>query len=91
MELTGSRPPVHLAMQIVATTGESDCRLKREQFLARLKALKSATNGNRRLGQVRCKADFDEAVKPSAEDVRSGSYVSLRRERQRRTSLNASN
>ncbi len=39
MNLPNSRPPVHLAMQNVATIGESDYRLQREQFLARLQAL----------------------------------------------------
>ncbi len=75
MELTLSRPPVHLAMQNVATAGELDYRLQREQFLARLKALTSAANGNLRVAQARYKA-----VRASAEDIRPGSYVFLRRE-----------
>ncbi len=76
MELTVSRPPVHLAMQNVATAGESGYRLQSGQFLARRKALMSAPNGNFRVAQVRYKAEFDKAVRTSAEKVRPGSYVS---------------
>ncbi len=80
MELTVSRLPVHFSIQKVATAGESDYLLQREQFLARLKALMSAANVNLCLAQARYKADFEKAVKPSAEDILSGSYVFLRQE-----------
>ncbi len=72
LDLTVSRPPVHLAIQNVATPGEPQPRLQREQFLARLKALMGTANGNLRQAQVRYKADFYKAVRPSADDIREG-------------------
>ncbi len=63
MELTVSRPPVYLAMQNVATSGEPDYRMHQEQFLARLKALISAANDNLCLAQARYNADFDKTVR----------------------------
>ncbi len=80
MERTVRRPPVHFAVQNVATAGKSDYKLQREQFLARRKALVSAANVNLRVAQAQYKADFDKAVRPSAEDLRPGWYVFLRRE-----------
>ncbi len=40
----------------------------------------SAKNRNIRLAQARYNADFDKAVRPSAEGIRPESYVFLRRE-----------
>ncbi len=37
-------------------------------------------NGNLRQAQARYKADFDKAVRPSADGIREGSFVFLRRE-----------
>ncbi len=37
-------------------------------------------NGNFRQAQARYKADFEKAVRPSADDIRKGSFVFLRRE-----------
>ncbi len=67
----------------MATTGETQPRLEREQFLARLKALMGTANRNLRQAQARYKAD--KAVRPSADDIREGSFVFLRRESRRRT------
>ncbi len=64
----------------MATPGEPQPRLQREQFLARLKALMGTANGNLRQAQVRYQADFDKAVRPSPDDIREGSFVFLRRQ-----------
>ncbi len=72
MERTVSRLPVHFSMQNLASPGESDYRLQREEFLASLEALMSTANGNIRLAQAQYRAYFDKAVRPSAEDIRPG-------------------
>ncbi len=63
-------------MQNVATTGEPGYSQQREQFLGRLKAFMSATNDN--LCHAQARADFDKAVKLSAETFRPGKFVFLR-------------
>lgn len=80
LDLTVSRPPVHLAMQNVATGGHTKHRLHREQFLARLKEMMKSAGSSLRRAQARYKADFDRSVRPSAEDIHPGSLVFLRRE-----------
>ncbi len=74
---------MHLAMQNVATTVEPKYSLQRKQFLTRLKALMSAASYNIRLAQLPYKGYFEKAVRPSAEDILSGSYLLLRGRRQR--------
>ncbi len=56
----------------MATSGEPDYRLQREQFFVRVKALMSAANENLRLAQARYKVDFDKALKLSTGDIRRG-------------------
>ncbi len=69
----------------MATPGQPQPQLQREQFLARLKALMGTANGNLRQAQVRYKADFEKAVRQSADDIREGSFVFCDEKPRRRT------